>query len=70
MEKKRVIVGKYVDGMTAFVIDVISSPMVGTKPTHVEIGHKSQATSDRRVFSKLLPYVNTYKRWSFHLVDF
>ena len=70
MEKKRVIMASRDDGITAFVVNVISSPMVGAKPTRVGIGHRTQATSDRRMFSKLLPYVNTYERWSFHLVDF
>ena len=71
MEKKRVIMARRDDGkITAFVVNVISSPMVGVKPTHVGIGYRPQATSDRKVFSKLLPYVNTYEHWSFHLVDF
>ena len=70
MEKKKIIVGKSVDGMTVFVADVLSSSRIGEKPIQVQVGSKDRATSNRKVFSKLLPYASSYNRWSFHLVDF
>jgi len=70
MEKKKIIVVKTVDGRTVFVIDILSSSIIGERPIQVKFGRKEQATSNRKVFSKLLPYVNSYKYLSFHLVDF